>query len=470
MTDAPLRILIIEDRPDDAELIGEELTRHGLTHTFERVETEEALRQRLSEETWDVILSDHALPGFGGRRALEVVQEMRSAAPFIALSGTIGEDIAVGYMRAGASDYVMKQNLTRLGPAIEREVREFRARAAQHEALERAEEDQRLFRTLMDHSNDAFEVIDSETLRFVDANARAYELLGYTREEFLALSVPDVTSTVDHPGVATIQDALRLSDKTLRRDLRRRKDGSTFPVEVNLQHVSLERDYVVAVVRDITERIAAESALRAGEQRLRDLADATFEGIAFTEGGVFLDVSDQFARMFGYDRHEIIGKEATKVVAPEDRELVLSKIREEFEGPYRVMSLKKDGTLFPVEARGRTVVRGGVRQRVTAIRDLSEIEEARSTLRQTVSRHEALLEAAPIALYNGHVTDRYATTWISENIHSSALQSARQPSQLTLLPSSHTSVPHRKPFPQPPSRRTLSLLSTQCCARWHQSC
>jgi signal transduction histidine kinase len=117
-----LRLLLIEDRSDDEELVLLELRRGGYDVVHECVETEAAMTSALARESWDVIVSDYSLPQFSGLRALAVVRGLSLDIPFIIVSGTVGEEAAVAAMRSGANDYVSKQSLGRLGPAIDREL------------------------------------------------------------------------------------------------------------------------------------------------------------------------------------------------------------------------------------------------------------------------------------------------------------------------------------------------------------
>ena len=119
-----LRVLFVEDSPDDVELISRELTRHGFQTDSRAVDNRDDFLAALSSGTFDVILSDHSMKGFSSTDALRLLHEHSTDIPFIIVSGTIGEDSAVNAMRAGAHDYVLKQNLRRLGPAVERELRE----------------------------------------------------------------------------------------------------------------------------------------------------------------------------------------------------------------------------------------------------------------------------------------------------------------------------------------------------------
>src|SRR5579864_4809118 len=117
-----------------------------------------------------------------------------------------------------------------------------------------AERSLRLFRRLMDHSNDAVEVVDPETLRFLDVNEKACKDLGYTREELLSLTVYDIDPNADESCHTAVLEKLMESGFVVKETVHRRKDGSTFPVETSLKYVSLDRNYVVAVTRDISDR------------------------------------------------------------------------------------------------------------------------------------------------------------------------------------------------------------------------
>src|SRR5437867_12688282 len=135
-----LRILLVEDSPNDAELVLRELTRGGLDFQSRRVQTEAAFRRELDEFQPHLVISDFSMPQFSGPKALAIARESRADIPFIFISGTIGENVAVDMMKAGADDYVMKNNLARLLPALERELREAEVRRGRRLAEERLRE------------------------------------------------------------------------------------------------------------------------------------------------------------------------------------------------------------------------------------------------------------------------------------------------------------------------------------------
>ncbi len=140
----PLRALLVEDSHLDAELLARALNRGGFDLTWARVDTSEDMEQALQKEPWDLILCDHAMPRFSAPEALELLKRHNAEVPFIIVSGYIEEETAVAAMKAGAHDYVMKDRLARLVPAVERELRDAevrRARAKSEEELRRAREE-----------------------------------------------------------------------------------------------------------------------------------------------------------------------------------------------------------------------------------------------------------------------------------------------------------------------------------------
>jgi CheY-like chemotaxis protein len=132
----PIRVLVVEDSPDDEELVILELRRGGYAPVHERVESEAEMRAALERGGWDIVISDHALPGFSGPAALALLQQTGRDIPFIIVSGTVGEEAAVAAVKAGANDYVLKSNTVRLCTAVEREVREAKRRAEQRRMSE----------------------------------------------------------------------------------------------------------------------------------------------------------------------------------------------------------------------------------------------------------------------------------------------------------------------------------------------
>ncbi len=136
MHSKPLKVLLVEDSPDDALILIRHIEKGGFDVDYQRVDSAREMRKALVDSTWDICISDHNMPGFDSTEALHLIKETGMDLPIVIVSGSIGEDIAVNAMKAGAHDYIMKDNLTRLVPAIERELRDAEERRARREAEE----------------------------------------------------------------------------------------------------------------------------------------------------------------------------------------------------------------------------------------------------------------------------------------------------------------------------------------------
>jgi CheY-like chemotaxis protein len=128
----PLRLLLIEDSEDDALLLVRELKRGGYDVAHRRVDTAQAMNAALDSGNWDLVMSDHSMPGFSGIQALELLRDRNSTIPFIFVSGTIGEEMAVNALKSGAQDYLLKGNLKRLLNAVDRSLREAEGSRERH--------------------------------------------------------------------------------------------------------------------------------------------------------------------------------------------------------------------------------------------------------------------------------------------------------------------------------------------------
>ncbi len=269
-----LRVLIVEDSEFDAQMIVSMLRKGGYEVISERVETEPALRAALEGKSWDIILADYNLPEFNASVALTILQESGLDLPFIIVSGGIGEDIAVSAMKAGAHDYLMKGNLSRLLPAVERELREAANRAGQREAKRALQESELRYRLLWETSPDAVILMDTES-RIHFANPAVKDLFGYTPEEIIGK--PLTTLQPERLRGAHVVGLLRYLQTGIKKlnwrateTTGRRKDGAEIPIEVSFSDMELngERRFV-GFVRDITERKRAERELRQNQEQFR---------------------------------------------------------------------------------------------------------------------------------------------------------------------------------------------------------
>ena len=262
----------------------------------------------------------------------------------------------------------------------------------------RAEVGLKLFRTLIDRSNDAIEVVDPETGRFLDVNEKACLDLGYGREELLALSVFNIDPTLDQSSFKEAGEQLRKSGALLWEAVHRRKDGSTFPVEVNIKYVQLDRDYIVTVVRDITERKRTRIALQEREFFFRESQRAASIGsykTDFTKGQ--WESSQVLDIIFGIDKD--YGRSVQgwlDIVHPDDREMMDHYLKDEviakrnrFDKEYRVIRVD-DKQIRWVHGLGEVEYdeRGNILSMIGTIQDITERKRAE----EIIARQNAYLQ------------------------------------------------------------------------------
>jgi len=262
----PIKILLVEDVERDAELVLHELKLSGLICQGRRVQTESDFRRELKGFGPHLIISDFSLPRFSGREALKIAREPDTDIPFIFVSGTIGEDAAIEAMKAGANDYVMKINLKRLGPAVQRELREAEGRREKKLAEAALQESEVKYHDLIGQASDGIFVTDREG-NFVLVNPSYCEMLGYSEAEVLGLNVADTYPEEERAGLKKRLAGLPDVKSRLIERMMRRKDGTSFPVEVSIRFLANGTHQGIA--RDITERKEAQQALAASEAGLR---------------------------------------------------------------------------------------------------------------------------------------------------------------------------------------------------------
>ncbi len=274
-----LRVLLVEDNEDDAFLLARHFERAGLRPYVRRVETAEAMEAELSPAAadWDVILADYNLPTFSAPAALQLIKRSGRDIPFIMMSGAVSEETAVDAMRAGAHDYVSKQNLTRLIPAIEREIREARARGLKRDTEKALRVSEERFRRLVTAMPVGLIVIEPRgSVRY--ANLAMERLLGYTEKELRSGEV-GLHEIFDSSGNATLTRLLQASTSPTRlrpfEAMCRARDGVLVPVLVAVAALAPEDTKAVANAApeqfaiffvDLTEQKRGEEVLRRTEK------------------------------------------------------------------------------------------------------------------------------------------------------------------------------------------------------------
>lgn len=254
----PLRLLVVEDSVDDTFFIVRELQRGGYSVDFERVETPAGMQAALQNRTWDLIISDFSMPLFGGSAALALYQQKQLDIPFILVSGTMGEDIAVEMLKAGAHHYVMKDNLTKLVPAVNHELR-----AAQERRIYRRLEATRAFlASIVSSCNDA---IVGKTLEgtVVTWNIGAERLYGYSAAEMVGRSIKVLCPQYRPEDFIEVMERVKQGEQVEQLEtVRLRKDGTPVEVSVVISPIKDAQGQIIgasSVSRDISQRKQEEN-------------------------------------------------------------------------------------------------------------------------------------------------------------------------------------------------------------------
>jgi PAS domain S-box-containing protein len=270
----------------------------------------------------------------------------------------------------------------------------------------------KLFRALVDQSNDAVEVVDPETGCFLDINEKGHLALGYSREELLALSVFDLDPTVSQAAFPRIVEDLRKSGAMTWEGIRKRKDGSTFPVEVNLKYVPLDRDYVVAVVRDITERKGAEEQLRLHATALEAAANAI---VITNRDGTIVWVNPAFTEFTGYTLEEAAGQKPSIIRSGEHDAAFYKTLWDTILSgqPWQgeMINRRKDGTTYFEEQTITPVMdeTGEITNFIAIKQDVTERKQAEEALSESQERYHDLIENSLDIIYTHDLDGNYTS-------------------------------------------------------------
>jgi len=287
-----LRVLIVEDSADDAELVMRELHRSGYELVSERVETPGEMTAALERAEWDVILSDYTMPHFNALRALELLKAKGLDIPFIIISGTIGEETAVNAMKAGAQDYIIKGRLARLVPALEREIREAQVRRERR----LAEAENARLALVVNSSDDAILSVTAEET-IATWNAGAERMYGYAPEEILGQHVSVLLPEERRRDLAGNRERLKRGEALVQYEVEhQRKDKSRLVVSLTLSPIRDAAGAVTgvsAIARDMTEHRRLERQFQQAQK---------MEAVGRLAGGLAHDFNNYLTIINGFSQ------------------------------------------------------------------------------------------------------------------------------------------------------------------------
>jgi len=401
-----LRALMVEDSEDDAALVTRQLARGGFSVATRRVQTAAEMAEALKER-WDIVLSDFSMPSFTGLEAFRVLREHDPDTPFILISGTVGEDVAVRAMKVGIQDYLMKDRLERLIPAVERELVEAEGRRAGRRATQALRESEERYRTLIETSPDAILLLDEDlTIRM--ANRRAADLFG---GEAGGRSLLDLVLSAERQGLGTRLAAVTPTSRPELVDLKLAPKGAPpFEAELSVSRAAGGgADGLVVVVRDVTERQHAQQRLREvaeqldREQRfLRALLDTLVEGIVACDASGLLTLFNRATREFHgipaesippeawAERYDLYRADGKTPMAPEEVPLFRA-FRGELVQDREMVIKPKGGVARTLLASGRPIIDAAGQKlgAVVAMHDVTDSRRLEEQFRQS-QKMEAL--------------------------------------------------------------------------------
>ena len=389
---SPLRVLIVEDSADDAELLLRAVRQSGYEPTAARVETAAAMRAALHDKPWDLILSDYHIPGFGGMEALRIAKESGLDLPFIVVSGKVGEEALVEVMKAGATDFLLKGSLSRLGSLIKRELTDAAARRGMRQA-------QVEWRAAFDAVQDAIFIHDAD-FRILRANLAYAALGGLPVAQVAGKRYWEVFPLQDGPlpGCRRITEGHQgwMNDEEFTLGSGETYSSRAFAVAND------RGDYLysIHVLQDITERNRIMDAVQTSERRFRNLiensADAFF---VIDPTGKLIYRSESGTRLSGYQAEQVLGHPIMDFLVAEDIPAARRTLGEVLAVAGRIARIelrlrRRDGSVIDVEFVAKNCLDvpevGGV---VVTARDITARKRAAEAARQLGERLTTTLES-----------------------------------------------------------------------------
>nr|MBC8485716.1 PAS domain S-box protein [Bacteroidota bacterium] len=408
MSKQKLNLLILENNPDDAELIVRELEKEGFVLEWERVDTEKEFKKALAKNP-EIILADYKLPSYNGIAAIKLQRKTAPDIPLIIVSGTIGDELAVECLKAGATDYVLKNRLSRLSLVVKRALKEAKEHSELKQADKQLKESEQKFRNIFENANDGIIYLDNLG-RIIDVNEKAAQFFGGTKEELINKHFTKI-------GIFSpknIQNLLKNFKKAL--------SNEKFLIDIAItnkkgKHIHLECSTtrerqegkttgLIVIARDITDYKQAEEILRKSEEKYQLITESTSDVISlhtFDLDAVYTYVSPSIKTLGGYEPEELIGKSCFDFIHPEDKKILLpllqkyirSKIKslitrkkisvkETFE--YRIKD--KSGKWRYIQSTGNIV--GD--QFLFVSRDITKNKQAEESLRKSEEKYRNLVE------------------------------------------------------------------------------
>jgi PAS domain S-box-containing protein len=402
-----VRILILEDVPLDLELIEAELKRDGISFVSRCVEEEEDYRREIIEFQPEIILADHSLPHFDGISAMYIAQDISPETPFIFVSGQMGEEFAVEMLKKGATDYVLKHNLSKLGHSVIRALKEAEEHRNKKQADERLAKSEKKYRALFELSPDYVVVLDPDG-RVLDINHRVEEGSEVSRQDIVGKEVNELAKILLNDNL----DENSLMDFLTRKqagpmEIKLKLDNGIEYIEVHHAPIIREgKTFAIQIIgRDITERKKAEKALIESKKHLHNL-NTYLEAIINASPFAIVDLypdgrvkslwNPAAESIFGWKKMEVLGKplpflNENKQIKYEN--IISNVLSGEFKSDLELECARNDGELiYTMMATAPLLnVDDNIQGVMATFADISDMIMAEKQIKASLEEKEVLL-------------------------------------------------------------------------------
>lgn len=423
-----IKLLILEDRPEDAELILYHLRGAGFDPIWQRVDTRQDYQQALSSEI-DLILADVDLPQFDALAAVQLLNESGFAIPLIVVTGYY-EKMALECLKLGAVDYLLKDRLSRLGQAVESALEKKKIADQKDHANRKLQRSEERYRNIFEGVHDAI-LVEADNDTFLDVNQRACELYGWAYEDLIGQSVSVILPEGELPLSRDVIMEASVRKKPIVR-INRRANGELFPVEITGGvHKFAEQEVFLVVVRDITESRKYQQDLRESETRFRKIAETSVDAnLVLDQAGRIALWNPAAERIFDCPAQDAIGRQISDFIHPDyypEFEQTLQRTVDTSKGYIlgvadEFLAQRSDGLDFPAEVSLTSWQQEDQYYYSAVLRDVTAAREA-------IHRIQVQERLAAVGQMAAGIAHDFNNTLIPINLYSESLMKEPQLSE-----------------------------------------